>query len=53
MDVSELRVSLTVADFDKALSLYRDALGLNNARTGAPTTGAWCCSPQVGPLSSS
>ena len=28
MDVSELRVSLTVADFDKALSLYRDALGL-------------------------
>jgi lactoylglutathione lyase len=28
VDVSELRVSLTVAEFDKALALYRDALGL-------------------------
>lgn len=26
--VSELRVALTVADFDKAVSFYRDALGL-------------------------
>lgn len=27
-DVSELRVALTVADFDEALAFYRDALGL-------------------------
>lgn len=28
MNVSELRVALTVADFDRALAFYRDALGL-------------------------
>jgi lactoylglutathione lyase len=28
MDVTELRVALTVADFDGALAFYRDALGL-------------------------
>ena len=27
-DVTELRIALTVADFDGALALYRDALGL-------------------------
>lgn len=27
-DVTELRVALTVADFDAAVALYRDALGL-------------------------
>ena len=27
-DVSELRVALTVADFDQAVAFYRDALGL-------------------------
>jgi methylmalonyl-CoA/ethylmalonyl-CoA epimerase len=27
-DVTELRVALTVADFDKAVAFYRDALGL-------------------------
>ena len=27
-DVTELRVALTVADFDEALAFYRDALGL-------------------------
>lgn len=27
-DVSELRITLTVADFDAAVRLYRDALGL-------------------------
>ena len=27
-DVTELRVALTVPDFDRALSFYRDALGL-------------------------
>jgi lactoylglutathione lyase len=27
-DVTELRIALTVADFEQALSLYRDALGL-------------------------
>ena len=27
-DVTELRVTLTVADFDEALAFYRDALGL-------------------------
>ena len=27
-DVTELRIALTVADFDAALALYRDALGL-------------------------
>ena len=27
-DVTELRVALTVADFDGALAFYRDALGL-------------------------
>jgi len=27
-DVAELRVALTVADFDEALAFYRDALGL-------------------------
>jgi catechol 2,3-dioxygenase-like lactoylglutathione lyase family enzyme len=27
-DVTELRVTLTVADFDQALAFYRDALGL-------------------------
>jgi methylmalonyl-CoA/ethylmalonyl-CoA epimerase len=28
-DVTELRIALTVADFDAALALYRDALGLD------------------------
>jgi catechol 2,3-dioxygenase-like lactoylglutathione lyase family enzyme len=28
IDVSELRITLTVADFDAAVRLYRDALGL-------------------------
>src|SRR4030095_14147062 len=28
-DVSEMRVALTVDDFDAALALYRDALGLD------------------------
>ena len=28
MDVTELRVALTVADFERALAFYRDALGL-------------------------
>lgn len=27
-EVTELRVALTVADFDEALAFYRDALGL-------------------------
>ena len=27
-DVTELRVALTVADFDEAVAFYRDALGL-------------------------
>jgi methylmalonyl-CoA/ethylmalonyl-CoA epimerase len=28
-DVTELRIALTVADFDAAVALYRDALGLD------------------------
>jgi lactoylglutathione lyase len=30
-NVTELRVALTVADFDEALAFYRDALGLEQA----------------------
>jgi lactoylglutathione lyase len=29
LEVTELRVALTVADFDRALAFYRDALGLH------------------------
>ncbi len=40
-DVAELRVALTVADFDEALAFYRDApvttpWGDRNARVRAP-----------------
>ena len=35
-NVTELRVVLTVEDFDQALAFYRDALGDRNARVRAP-----------------
>jgi catechol 2,3-dioxygenase-like lactoylglutathione lyase family enzyme len=41
--VFELRVALTVEDFDKALAFYRDALGL-------PLSDAWGAGPARGAL---
>ena len=38
-DVSELRVALTVADFDEALRFYRDALGLEQIADWSSETG--------------
>jgi catechol 2,3-dioxygenase-like lactoylglutathione lyase family enzyme len=38
-DVTELRVALTVADFDEALRFYRDALGLEQIADWSSETG--------------
>ena len=38
-DVTELRVALTVADFDGALAFYRDALGLQQTADWSSDTG--------------
>lgn len=38
-DVTELRVALTVADFDGALAFYRDALGLQQIADWSSDTG--------------
>jgi lactoylglutathione lyase len=38
-DVTELRVALTVADFDGALAFYRDALGLQQMADWSSDTG--------------
>ncbi len=38
-DVTELRVALTVADFDGALRFYRDALGLEQVADWTSETG--------------
>jgi methylmalonyl-CoA/ethylmalonyl-CoA epimerase len=38
-DVTELRVALTVADFDGALAFYRDALGLQELADWSSDTG--------------
>jgi lactoylglutathione lyase len=38
-DVTELRVALTVADFDGALAFYRDALGLQQIADWGSDTG--------------
>jgi len=38
-DVTELRVALTVADFDGALAFYRDALGLRQVEDWSSDTG--------------
>lgn len=38
-DVTELRVALTVADFDAALAFYRDALGLEQLADWSSETG--------------
>jgi predicted enzyme related to lactoylglutathione lyase len=39
-NVTELRVALTVEDFDRAVAFYRDALGLVTATPGCrPRTG--------------
>jgi methylmalonyl-CoA/ethylmalonyl-CoA epimerase len=37
--VGELRVALTVADFDEALAFYRDALGLTELADWSSDTG--------------
>lgn len=36
-EVTELRVAMTADDFGGAVAFYRDALGLAQAPTGAPT----------------
>ena len=38
-DVTELRVTLTVEDFDQALAFYRDALGLERVADWSSETG--------------
>src|SRR6266446_8490635 len=38
-DVTELRVALTVEDFDQALAFYRDALGLEQIADWSSGTG--------------
>jgi catechol 2,3-dioxygenase-like lactoylglutathione lyase family enzyme len=38
-DVTELRVALTVADFDQAVAFYRDALGLGQIADWSSETG--------------
>jgi lactoylglutathione lyase len=38
-DVTELRVALTVEDFDQALAFYRDALGLDQVADWSSETG--------------
>jgi methylmalonyl-CoA/ethylmalonyl-CoA epimerase len=38
-DVTELRVALTVADFDRAVVFYRDALGLEQEADWSSDTG--------------
>jgi catechol 2,3-dioxygenase-like lactoylglutathione lyase family enzyme len=38
-DVTELRVALTVADFDAALAFYRDTLGLDEVADWSSETG--------------
>jgi catechol 2,3-dioxygenase-like lactoylglutathione lyase family enzyme len=38
-NVAELRVALTVEDFDRAVAFYRDALGLEQAADWSPATG--------------
>ena len=38
-DVTELRVALTVPDFDEALRFYRDALGLDQVADWSSETG--------------
>jgi catechol 2,3-dioxygenase-like lactoylglutathione lyase family enzyme len=38
-DVTELRVALTIADFDGALAFYRDALGLQQVADWSSDTG--------------
>jgi methylmalonyl-CoA/ethylmalonyl-CoA epimerase len=37
--VTELRVALTVADFDRAIAFYRDALGLNQVADWSSESG--------------
>jgi|SRR5919201_139525 methylmalonyl-CoA/ethylmalonyl-CoA epimerase len=39
MNVTELRVALTVPDFDEALAFYRDALGLEQVADWSTDTG--------------
>jgi catechol 2,3-dioxygenase-like lactoylglutathione lyase family enzyme len=38
-EVTELRVALTVADFDGAVAFYRDALGLRQLADWSSDTG--------------
>ena len=38
-DVTELRVALTVEDFDQALAFYRDALGLEQVADWSSESG--------------
>jgi lactoylglutathione lyase len=38
-DVTELRVALTVADFDRAVAFYRDALGLDQVADWSSAAG--------------
>lgn len=38
-EVTELRVALTVADFDRAVAFYRDALGLDQVADWSSTAG--------------
>jgi catechol 2,3-dioxygenase-like lactoylglutathione lyase family enzyme len=37
LEVTELRVAITVADFDGALAFYRDALGLSQIASAVTT----------------
>jgi lactoylglutathione lyase len=40
MNVTELRVALTVSDFDQAVAFYRDALGLAQLADWSSESGA-------------
>ena len=40
-DVQELRLVLTVSDFEAAVALYRDALGLPEETVAAAVTTPW------------
>ena len=51
-DVTELRVALTVEDFDQALAFYRDALGLSKLPTGVRRPAGSSSSTRAGRRSS-